>query len=213
MNIIADCCAGDNLARVTDQGAAYASLAGLLVEKPDAKLALDHARERLLPMPIRVVNPGGFSIEALIDLRKREEASADGAQIRSLRHRFVDKMEEQAKRLAVADSSLAVEAIKHEFETDVQDDYRDLLEALKAKGVQTLGTKEILTAVVAGAGAIAAAVFAQQLPVPEALSAVSGVVSTGGLISAKSKWAEERRKILQEHPTAYLYEAAGGVQW
>lgn len=213
MNIIADCCAGNSLARITDQGTAYANLAGLLTEKPAADVELDQARERLLPIPIKVVDVDGFSIETLIDLRKREEAAADGSQIRNLRHRFVDKMEEQAKRLIAADSALARETIEREFEADMRDDYRDLSEALKTKALQTLGTKEIVAAVIAGAAAIAAAVFARELPIAEVLSTAPGIVSVGGLISTKSKWVEERRKILTEHPTAYLYKAVGGVQW
>jgi hypothetical protein len=212
MNIIADCCAGSNLARITDQGTAYANLAGLLIEKPAAGVELDQARERLLPIPIRVVNVDGFSIEALIDLRRREEAAADGSQIRNLRHRFVDKMEEQAKRLTTADSALAREAIEREFEADMHDDYRDLNEALKTKALQIIGTKEFVTAVIAGASVIAAAVFARELPIVEVLSAVPGIVSVGGLISTKSKWVEDRKKILSEHPTAYLYKAVGGLQ-
>lgn len=213
MNIIADCCAGETLARVTDQGAAYASLAGLFIDRPEAKLTRAHARERLLPIPIKVVNPGGFTMEDLIDFRRREEGSADGSQIRSLRHRFVDRMEQQAKRLAEADSSLAVDEIKRQLESDMRDDYRDLQEALKLKALQILGTKEFITAVIAGAGAIAASIFAAQLPIPEAISTSAGAVSVGGLISLKSKWAEERRRILSEHPTAYLYEAVGGARW
>src|SRR6185312_9916808 len=43
MNIIADCCAGDTLARVTDRGVAYANLAGLLVQEPEAALPRNQA--------------------------------------------------------------------------------------------------------------------------------------------------------------------------
>lgn len=213
MNILADCCAGDTLARVTDEGHAYANLAGLFVEDPDGDLTLDQAREQLIPLSINVVNVDGFSLEALIGLRAREEAAAEGSQIRDLRHRFVEKIENQAKHLVKAGSSLAREAIEQEFRRDMQDDYRDLQDALRAKGVQTIGTKEVLGATLFGLGAIATAIFAPPVAIAGAASAVEGIISVGGLISAKSKWAEERKKILKEHPTAYLYEADGGVQW
>jgi hypothetical protein len=49
MSIIADCCAGETLNRVTDKGEAYANIAGLLTEKPSPQLALNEAREQIDP--------------------------------------------------------------------------------------------------------------------------------------------------------------------
>jgi hypothetical protein len=213
MNMIADCCAGNTLARITDQGAAYASLAGLLVEKPDAKLAIHESREQLIPVLIKMVDAKKFSLRALINLRKREESAPDGSQLRALRHRLLERIEEQARRLAVAGSALARESIEKEFEDDMKDDFRDLREALKAKATQTLGTKEVLTTVVSAVGSVATALVAPAFPIAAAASGVQGIVSVGGLLATKSKWVEERRKLLKDHATAYLYEAAGGLRW
>ena len=47
LSIIADCCAGETLNRVTDKGVAYANVAGLLTEKPTPEIALDKAREQI----------------------------------------------------------------------------------------------------------------------------------------------------------------------
>jgi hypothetical protein len=213
MNIIADCCAGRALVRITDEGAAYASLAGLLVDEVDEadnELAVEQARERLLPIPLRIVDIK-CNFEDLVDLRRREEASAEGSKIRSLRHSFVDKVEEHARRLAAAESDLARMTLEEEFQTEMQDDYRDLREALKTKAEQVIGTKEVITAVLA-AGAVAAAIFCPQLPVAEAVSGLGGAATIGGLFSTKSKFAEERRKILKDHPIAYLYEASGRLR-
>jgi hypothetical protein len=210
MNILADCCAGKTLARITDEGAAYASLAGLFLDSQADEQAVNQARDRLLPMSLKVVDLN-CELENLVDLRRREEASADGFKIRSLRHHFVDRLEDHARRLATAESDLARTTLEEEFDTEMQDDYRHLREALKTKAKQVIGTKEIVTAVVA-VGAAAAAVFCPQLPVAETVSGLGGVVTIGGLFSTKSKFAEQRRKILQEHPIAYLYEASGGLR-
>ena len=99
-----------------------------------------------------------------------------------------------------------------EFETEMIDDYRDLREALKSKAVQVIGTKEVLIAGLMALGAIGAAAFLPPLPIAE-ISGVGGLVTIGGLISMKSKFAEERRNLLREHPTAYLYAASGGIGW
>jgi hypothetical protein len=212
MNIVADCCAGTTLARVTDKRAAYANLAGLLVEKPTAELAVDQAREQLVPIMIRTIDVKPFSLKRLVDFRKREESSPDGSLLRALRHRLLDKVEEQAKRLSTAESELARVAIRREFEANMQDDYRDLRDALKAKATQTLATKELITAAITGVGSIAAAVVTPAFPVAATVSGVQGVVSIGGLVALKSKWVEERRKVLKEHATAYLYEASGKLR-
>jgi hypothetical protein len=211
MNIVADCCAGNTLGRITDEGAAYASLAGLLVE-PDATLALSEARETLVPILIRAIDVKKFSLKRLIDFRKREVSSSDGSLLRALRHRLLDKIEQQAKRLAALEPGLAREAVQDEFEADMKDDYRDLREALKAKATQTLATKEFLIATVSGIGAIASVCATPVFPIAASASGGQGAIAVGGLIALKSKWVQERRKLLKEHPTAYIYEGAGGLR-
>lgn len=212
MSIIADCCAGETLNRVTDKGEAYANIAGLLTEQPSPQLALDEAREQLIPVPLTVLDLRNLSLETLIDLRKRENAAADGHQIRDLRHRLVDVMDAQAQSLAKASSDLEREALIRGFEKDMQDDFRNLRDALKASSWQTLFSKEVLTAVLLGVGAIGTAALTPAFPIAGVLSATEATVSIGGLLATKSKLAQERQKVLREHPTAYWYEAVGGLR-
>jgi hypothetical protein len=212
MAILADCCAGSTLARITDKGVAYATITGLLLEGPDEQLEIGDAREQLVPMPMRVVAGDAISMNDLVNLRKREAGNADGHSIRDLRHRLADKVEQQAKRLSIAKSSLERSEILREFEQDIQDDYRDLREVLKSKTLQALGTKEVLMSVLTAAGAIAAAALAP-VTIPGTLAWSGAAVTIGGLLSAKSKFAEERAKILKDHPTAYIYESLGGIKW
>jgi hypothetical protein len=57
MSLLADCCAGDTLARITDRSAAYASLSGLLTESASTGFAL--AKERAKDfLKARINRPG-----------------------------------------------------------------------------------------------------------------------------------------------------------
>jgi len=67
--------------------------------------------------------------------------------------------------------------------------------------------------VLTGIGTIAAATLNATIPVPETLTWSGAAVTIGGLLSAKCKLAAERRKILKDHPTAYIYETLGGIRW
>jgi hypothetical protein len=213
MAILADCCAGNTLARITDRGGAYATLTGLLLEESDEELEIDSAREQLVPIPMRVVAGDEIPMKSLVDLRKREAGNADGSSIRDLRHRFADKIETQAKRLSTAKSSLERSEIVRDFEQDIQDDYRELREALKSKTFQALGTKDVLMSVLVGASTIAAAAITTAVSIPGTLTWSGAAMTIGGLLSAKSKLAEERTKVLKDHPTAYIYESLGGIRW
>lgn len=49
------------------------------------------------------------------------------------------------------------------------------------------------------------------LPNTGASSVTAALVTIGGLLAARGKFAEERTKVLKDHPTAYLYEALGAL--
>ena len=211
LSIVADCCAGDTLARITDQGAAYATLAGMFVGEPGPQTGPDEqTREQLVAIPLRVVDADSFSLASLIDLRKREAATPEGHHIRDLRHRFVNRVEEQARQLSSASSALARDELRRQFEQEAKDDFRSLREALKAQVTQVIGTKEVLTSLIGGLGVVANA--GHNYPMADVVSGVGAIVSIGGLLATWSKIVQERRKVLQEHPIAYLYEVRGGLR-
>lgn len=56
MSLLADCCAGDSLVRVTDRSAAYASLSGLLTESTLGSVDAGEARESLLAVVLKVAD-------------------------------------------------------------------------------------------------------------------------------------------------------------
>jgi hypothetical protein len=163
MNIVADCCAGNSLARITDQAVAYAGLAGLFVDDAVSDNAATASHEELVPLPLRVASAENLPIKKLVEFRKRELAASDGHLIRDLRHKFVGRIEGQVKQLAAAATAGDAAELRRQFEQDTLDDYRDLREALRLEAQQLLGTTELITVVV-GVGAMAAAMAGHVVP-------------------------------------------------
>ena len=221
MNILADCCAGTTFARVTDRSDAYASLAGLFVEDGGDESVqyseslfseFEHSgdREALVPIATSVIDAQSLTLDQLVMFRDRE-AKSSGYALRDLRHRFADRIESQVRALSASRSLRERTELKREFSEEMRDDYSALRDALKLEAKQLLGMKEII-----GTALIPIAHLGSHTlgfpNVATALDITAASVAIGGLYSAKSKFAQTRRKILAEHPTAYLYEAKGGLR-
>jgi hypothetical protein len=209
MNIIADCCAGDSLARITDQSLAYAALAGLFIDESPVAIPSLGIREELVPVTLSIASTDDLPLKKLVDLRKREHAGSDGHLIRDLRHRFVQRLESQVTQLSVIKAQEDAKELKRQFAQDMVDDYRDLREALKLEAQQLLGTKELIT-VCLGAGVVAAAVA--PIPVANVFTVGGAVATIGGLLATRAKFVSKRQQILRDHPMSYLYEAVGGMR-
>jgi hypothetical protein len=212
MSLLADCCAGDSMVRVTDRSAAYASLAGLLTESAPDLIDASEAREALLALNLRVTDADRIPLAKWIQFREREEAAADGHHVRDLRHRFVEKIEAQAKKIAAAKTGAQRTEIETQIEEDMRDDYKALREALKLEAWQMLPTKEIVVCVLGGVAALGGLALNTVIPMPDVVTGTGALASIGGLIASKSKYVNARRKVLREHPVSYLYEAGGGLR-
>jgi hypothetical protein len=226
MSLLADCCAGDTFVRVTDRSKAYSSLAGLLVDKSSERDVKDHGVSRvdgvfsnmantdaptnLVPMVLKVVDSDSLTLEHLIQLR-RSELKSTGHALRDLRHRFSARIDAQAVALCGARSKRDRGELRRQFQEEMNDDYAALRDSLKLEAKQVVGTKEILTAMLVAAD-LAASHLHDLSGGVAALAAAGSVFAVGGLFSTKAKCAATRRKILAEHPTAYLYEARGGLR-
>lgn len=66
--------------------------------------------------------------------------------------------------------------------------------------------------IVAAVGTAALAGFGVAAALPEVATAGGGAVAIGGLMAARSKFVRERKRLLEEHPTSYLYEIAGSLR-
>lgn len=203
MAILADCCAGGTRSRVTDIGAAYATLTGLLGSRPPE--IIDAPYEQLVPITLEIIDVGTIGLDRLIDLRRREEGGA-GHATRDLRHRYVDRIESYVKTLTATRGTASDQIeIKRQFTDDMKDDIGALRDELRFARNDALFSKEMLTSAVALIGTIAAAIGLPFL-VPEVVTAAGLPVTIGGLLGVRNKYLAARRSVLQEHPMAYLYE-------
>ena len=210
MSILADCCAGQTLARITDRGAAYASLAGLLAQESDTEVEAQGATERLSALTIQVIDTAGIPLKKLIGFRENEVKSASGHALRGLRHRYLDRLSTQASNLIAARKKSDRAEIERQFKQEMVDDLKELRSELRLSAGETLGSKDVVISVVAGVGAVVAPLIG--MPVPDVVSASGAAAIIGGLLSLRSKFAKSRYDILKKHPMAYLYEMKGGLR-
>jgi hypothetical protein len=218
MSILADCCAGTQLARVTDQSAAYAFLSDAAVRN-QAEQATDEARSSLMSVPLQIAAVDNVPIEKLIALREREKAGKSPG-LAALRHRLADKLEEQASALSAVKTRSDHEELTRQFKQFLAEDLRDLREALKLESTEVLTSKVVLGSVLGVLGAFAPVLATMMPAIGLPLAAVAGASgllkagaaagAIGGLLNTKAKFAKTRAKVLEQHPTAYLYEALEG---
>jgi hypothetical protein len=209
LSILADCCAGESFARITDRSAAYGVLAGLLAEKRGDRKRLGTV-EALAAITLKVIDTKRVPLRKLIAFREREEKSTSGHELRALRHRYLDRLSTQLSGLAGLTKESDRAELKRQFDQEMKDDLRQLRSELRLSAAEALASKELLAAVLAGAAAVAAPAFHFQLP--HVVSASGGAVSIGGLLALRTKFVKSRREVLKDHPMAYLYELKGGLR-
>ena len=212
MAILADCCAGETKRRITDRGAAYASLVGTLAGRPVDELHQQdaEAEERLVGLTLRVLDASGIPLKKLLAFRKRE-LKENGTTLRAARHNYVDKIETHVKRLTGLSRARDRNELDRVFEQDVRDDLAAFREGLQIGAKEAVFSREMFTAVV-GAGTFAATMFGATIPVPDAVSNLGAPVTIGGLLGVKNNYLKARRDLIAKHPMAYLYEAKGGLR-
>jgi hypothetical protein len=209
LSILADCCAGESLGRITDQGAAYGKLAGLLAEEPEDKLQAE--TDALAAVTLRIINTRNVPLSKLVSFRKREGKSARGHELRALRHRYVDRLSMQASQLVRIERARDRAELTRQFEQDMADDLAELRAELRLAATEVLTSKELLAVVLVEAAAVAASPFFH-FRLSNVVSMSGGLAFIGGLLASRTKFVKARRDLLRNHPMAYLYELKGGIR-
>lgn len=211
MSILADCCAGQSKARVTDRGDAYASINSLLVDGPLSATSSYDAAEGLVPFALQVANLDGFDLNDLIDFRVREEKER-GHTLRDLRHRYVDNMSKYLDRIRKeARSQSDVVEIRYQYFDDMRIDLAHLKAEISGARREAVLSKEVLVTLVGGVALLAAVTGGAPVELPSVVAPTGALVTLGGLIGVGNKYATARRSILLKHPMAYLYELQGSI--
>ncbi|HTC03038.1 MAG TPA: hypothetical protein VK749_06525 [Xanthobacteraceae bacterium] len=208
MSILADCCAGTTRSRVTDRGEAYATVAGLLGNNPNAlRIKRIDAHAQLVPISLKVIDVAAMDLAALINLRKREEKETNKS-LRDLRHRYLDGLEGYVARLADTKTTKAdAKEIQRQFVDDMKRDLRDLKTELGFARTAMFTSKELIATVVTGVGTAASWLAGLQLPLEGVITLGGAPVAIGGLLAMRNKYLKERQAVMKKHPMAYLYQA------
>lgn len=209
MSVIADCCAGTTRSRVTDQGAAYATLSKILSgsSKDEIKVPVE-AEDQLVPITLEVIDFSTIPLSKLIAFRDKENGK-DGLQYRELRYRYVDGLEKYVRQLTTAKGKVSdLEQIKEDFKNDMRIDLQNLEGELRSAKRDVAFSKDVMVTALAAAGTVAAAAFSLVVPVVGTLTLLGAPATVAGVAGVANKFYAARRGILQKHPMAYMYELA-----
>lgn len=216
MAILADCCAGTTRTRVTDRAQAYASLTGLLTETPEsdfrdelinAALLAGRRQESLISLRLSLLEVDNLSLNQLISFRKREAGEA-GHTLRDLRHRYLERIENEVKDLT-ANPKLTkadVEERERVFFEECMDDLARLNEELWQERRDAVLSKDILVTFMGVAVPVASTLFPVLHNLQGVFTATGMPVTLGGVASARNKYLKARADILRRHPMAFVYE-------
>jgi hypothetical protein len=206
MNILADCCAGEQMARITDEQAAYEALAGLLADKT-VQPSPHNTREAVISVTLDVLDLQAPDLERLVEFRQREEKESRGRDYRDLRHRYCDRIQEQIESLRKSKSEAARKAIREKFRADMEEDARLLRGELRTNTVQTALSYTGIASTVLVLAYEAAAHFGCVAAAGGSLTPASASTATTaftGLLMLHSKFVQSRAELLRKHPMSYL---------
>lgn len=220
MAILADCCAGTTLNRVTDRAQAYAGLTGLFGDQGedtslldrtvDSTLRLFRPAENLVSLRLSMLDIDRISLDQLVEFRKREAAEG-GHTLRDLRHRYAQRIENQVQQIAgneggkeLTPSDIA--ELERRFAQENEDDLSQLMSELRAEAIQGVLSKDVVVTFLGVAGLAASLVYPPAAALQGVLSPAGGAVSVGGIVAARSKYLKARSDVLRKHPMAYIYE-------
>jgi hypothetical protein len=209
MSVIADCCAGTTRSRVTDRGAAYATLSGILgaSSKKEGQAQVE-AEDQLVPITLEVIDFSTVDLSKLIEFRDKENGK-DGLQYRELRYRYVDGLAKYVKELTTAKGKASdIEEIKTNFKTDMAIDLRNLEGELRSAKRDVAFSKDVMLTALAGVGTVASAAFAVAIPILGVVTAAGIPATIAGVAGTANKYFSARKAIMQKHPMAYMYELA-----
>jgi hypothetical protein len=209
MSVIADCCAGTTRSRVTDRGAAYATLSKILSASTnnEAKIPIE-GEEQLVPITLELIDFSTVELSKLIEFRDKENGK-DGHKYRELRYRYVDGLEKYVKQLTTTKGKASdVAEIRDAFRNDMKIDLQNLKDELRSAKREVALSKDVLVTALAGVGTVAAAAFCVTVPIVGTLTLAGAPATVAGAVSVANKFYSARRSTMQKHPMAYMYELA-----
>jgi hypothetical protein len=202
LSMLADTCAGETRARITDRGLAYATITNLLVDEPKPT-EVDY--ESVVPLTLKTGDLSEVSLRKLIDFRKRETGT-NGDDFRAMRHQYLERVEKHVKAVGAAKTAGDRAELQRCFEADMNADSKSLLRELGSARTDFVFSKDIVVSVLTGIAVYADLALGMHLAIPTALTFAGLPVAVGGVLGTMNRYGNARRATMQKHPMAYVYE-------
>ena len=191
MSVLADSCAGTLKRTITDQQAAYATVRESIVRNTIPSAGAEVNTTALVDVTLKLANMNTLPLKKLVEMRQREQRSG-GHSLTQLRHAFVGKIDEAAKRMA----SLTQETDRHEvqrrFESDMEADFQAIRDELGELGWKAVFSREMVVGMLSTAGLLTQ-------PFGQMIAAATALVGLG------IAYRRERRAALAKHAMSWLY--------
>jgi len=190
---LADACAGNTFARVTDKMLAY----GLIADRDEPVLAQSH----VVPLTLGLIDAGSIPLEKLIDFRRREVRERRGGDYRALRHAYADAVQGHVAKLRDVESSNERDQLNFEFQNEMAQYLTELNRAIGLAKIEILLKPAVVSAVVGIGGFLAGGAA-----LGAGLAALPALNNLADMFSAGLGFSEKQRKAMDKNPMAYMYQ-------
>lgn len=194
---LADACAGNAFARVTDKTDAYRAIAD---EMPISETR-NHDVPSTVPVLLKLINAQSIPLENLMRFRADEKSPA-------LRHNLLDAVQDHLDALSQQRSTNQIKEVQDQFEKTMQRNLTDLRDALRFNKIKFV-TSAATLALVTGAFATAAALQTGPLQIGNAIGAAAtaglGLKQLTDFFGGGLDLSERQRSTMLKHPMAYMH--------
>ena len=197
---LADACAGEVFARVTDQPVAYRAIASEAqrVNRQDTG-RLDEAD--VVPVLLSMVDATSIPISNLLCFRADEKDP-------TLRHNLLKSCSEHINAIRKAGSHNQIREIQEQFDRDMQSNLNKLRDTLRTNKVKFGTSAAVLTVATGVFGAIAAMTHAP-IQIGTTLTALGiaglGIKQVADIFGGGLDLTQRQRDTMEKHPMAYMH--------
>jgi hypothetical protein len=127
--------------------------------------------------PAPVSEPGFSTTQKALDFSEHE-ATESGHTLRDLRHRYVERIENQVKKASTtAATGTDIEQLERGFAQECEEDVAALQQELRMEKRGALLSKDVLVTLIAATGSLALALFANQFHIPTVFTLAGGTAN------------------------------------
>jgi hypothetical protein len=199
---LADACAGETFARVTDRLMAYGLIGSGETGAP--------SEGEVVHITLDLIDASSIPLKDLIAFRQREQRERRGHDFTRMRHTYADSVQAHISKLATVADEFERNELNRQFRARMDADLKTLQDELGANSVG-LVLKPVVVAAVATAGALMTGIAG--LPTALAIGAAAALGSNvtdvakavADFVKEGFKFDQDQRKVMVDHPMAYMY--------